>query len=70
MQNDMKTIYSLKVRLELRKRGFEPLMEFDNRYKVGLKCWVFEETPEFTMAFDEVMCRLGYEKGASRNGKE
>ena len=70
MQNDMKTIYSLKVRLELRKKGFEPLMEFDNQYKEGLKCWVFEETPEFMHAFDEVMNRLGYVKGADRNGKE
>ena len=36
MQNNMKTIYSLKVRLELRKQGCEPLMEFDNQYKEGL----------------------------------
>lgn len=70
MQNEMKTVYSLKVRLALRKEGFEPLMEFDNQYKEGLKCWVFEETPEFTAAFDSIMCGLGFAKGARRNGKE
>ena len=66
MQNNMKTIYSLKLRLELRKQGFEPLMEFDNQYKEGLKCWVFEESPEFQLAFDNIM----KEMGAGRNGKE
>lgn len=67
MQNEMKTIYSLRVRSQLRARGIEPLMEFDNPYKPGLKCWVFEITDEFSEVLDEIM---GDEKGAGRNGKE
>ena len=50
-----KTIFSLRVRLALRALGFEPVMESDNPYKEGLKCWMFEETEEFLEAFDRVM---------------
>ena len=42
-----KTIFSLRVRLELRKMGIEPVMESDNPYKPGLKCWMYAETPDF-----------------------
>lgn len=50
-----KTIFSLRIRLALRDVGFEPIMESDNPYKEGLKCWVYEETPDFQAAFDAIM---------------
>lgn len=61
----MKTIYSLRIRLALRKQGFEPIMEFDNEYRPGLKCWVYEETPDFIDTFDNIMRELGYQKEAN-----
>lgn len=33
-----KTIFSLRIRSELRKRNIEPLMEVDNKDKPGFKC--------------------------------
>lgn len=50
-----KTVYSLRIRCELRKRGFEPLVEIDNVYKPGFKCQIFEESEEFEEAFSEIM---------------
>ena len=55
-----KTIFSLRVRLALRGRGIEPVMESDNPYKQGLRCWIYEETDQFRAAFDQIM----QEKGA------
>ena len=40
-------------------------MEFDNEYRPGLKCWVYEETPEFVDTFDKIMLELGYQKEAN-----
>ena len=54
MQN-YKTIFSLRVRLALRSKGFEPLMESPNPYKKGLKCWVYEETEEFRKALNTIL---------------
>lgn len=50
-----KTIFSLRVRLALRNKGFEPLMESPNPYKRGLKCWVYEETEEFRKALNVIL---------------
>ena len=60
MLNELKTIYSLRMRIKLREKGFEPVMELDNPYKPGLKCWVFENSSEFSDALDEVMRGYGY----------
>lgn len=54
MQN-YKTIFSLRVRLALRNKGFEPLMESPNPYKRDLKCWVYEETEEFRKALNVIL---------------
>lgn len=54
MQN-YKTIFSLRVRLALRNKGFEPLMESPNPYKQGLKCWVYEETEAFCKALNSIL---------------
>ena len=50
-----KTIFSLRVRLALRDRGFEPIMESDNPYKPGLKCWMYAETPDLLAALDAII---------------
>ena len=52
---NMQIVYSLRVRLELRKRGIEPLMENVNPYKPELKWWVYEQNEEFLQAFDMIM---------------
>ena len=50
-----KTVFSLRVRLALRERGFEPLFEADNLSKPGYKCQKYEVTDEFMTAFSEIM---------------
>lgn len=56
-----KTIYSLRIRQELMKMGFEPILEKDNIYKNGFKCWVYENSEDFQMALGEVFERRGQE---------
>lgn len=48
-------IFNLGIREDLRKKGFEPLLETDNLKHPGFKCWVYENTPEFAKALDEIM---------------
>lgn len=50
-----KTIFSLRIKIELSKRGFEPVLENDNVNKPGFKCWIYEITPEFDECLDEIM---------------
>ena len=54
-----KTIYTLYIKQELKKRGFEPVWENDNINKPGFKCWVYEATPAFLAAFTEVARKEG-----------
>lgn len=61
---DFKTIYTLKIKQELKKLGFEPILEKDNPKKPTFKCWVYEWTPEFIDAFTSVT-----KKGGSRNDR-
>lgn len=49
-----KTIYTLHIQQELKKLGFEPVLENDNINKPGFKCWVYEATPAFLAAFTKV----------------
>ena len=56
-ENDFLKVYSLRVRIALREKGFEPLFEEDNIYKHGLKCWTYQKTPDFIKTFDEIMRR-------------
>ena len=53
-EQNFKTIYSLKIKQELKKLGFEPILENDNPKKPTFKCWVYERTPEFMNAFISV----------------
>lgn len=58
-----KTIFSLRVRKELRDRGIEPLVEMENTNHPGYKCWRYEITDEFNEAMDVIM------KGGQDYGK-
>lgn len=56
-----KIIYSLRIHIELQRRGFVPLLEMKNPKNQNFNCWVYEETPELLSAFDEFL------KGARAN---
>lgn len=49
-----KTIFSLRIRTELRKRGFEPLLEMDNFEHPGFRCQRYELTDELELALSEI----------------
>lgn len=53
--DNFKRVYSLRVRIALREKGFEPLFEEENVYKPGFKCWLYLNTPEFNQVFSEIM---------------
>ena len=59
--NKYQMIYSLRIRTELSKKGFEPLVEMDNMLKPPLKCWKFLNTVEFAQTLSEIM------KGGKQN---
>ena len=49
-----KVIYSLRVNLELQKKGFIPILEMSNPRNKRFNCWVYEETEAFKKAFDSI----------------
>lgn len=51
----VKIIYSLKVHIELQKRGFSPLVEMKNPNNPRYNCWVYAETTDLLSAFDAVL---------------
>ena len=55
MLNANKIIYSLRVNIELQKKGFKPITTMENPYKPGLFCWVYEKTPEFVIALNDIL---------------
>ena len=67
--NSFFRVYSLRIRIALRDRGFEPLYEEDNIYKPGLKCWVYQNTSEFYKTFSEVMDKFCDTKGKGKKAK-
>lgn len=52
-----KTIYSFRIKNLLELRGFKPLLETNNPKYEGYKCWVYEASPAFLKAFEEVAFR-------------
>lgn len=56
-------IYSLKVVNELIKRGFTPSLTMPNPIKPQFNCWVFDVTPEFQSAVDDVLGKRGRQYG-------
>ena len=55
LSSKTKVVYSLRVRIALHKAGIEPLIEMDNPYKPGLRCWVYEETEKFVTTFSQIL---------------
>lgn len=55
MLNANKIIYSLRVNIELQKRGFTPITAMKNPYKPELFCWVYKKTPDFIMALNDIL---------------
>lgn len=51
----VKTIYSLRVYLQLRKRGIMPILECESPYKKGYKCWVYELSENVQEALNEIL---------------
>lgn len=54
-----KIVYSLKMHIALQRMGFSYLVEMRNPKNAGLNCWVYEETPEFLEAFEELVRGAG-----------
>lgn len=54
-QMETKNIFSRKIAYELRKRGFEIVKTEPNRNKPQLDMYVFEVTPEFQKALNEIL---------------
>lgn len=57
-----KIIYSLRVYIELRIRGFNPIIVIPNPNHNGLKCWVYEWDQDIEEAFLDIV-RGGQENG-------
>lgn len=55
MQNSKKIIYSLRIFLLLRERGFEPLATTCNPNNEKLICWIYEKTPEFIKVLNDII---------------
>lgn len=53
--SNVKIIYSLKIHIELGKRGFHFITEMRNPKNSQFNCWVYEATPELLKAFDEIL---------------
>jgi hypothetical protein len=55
MPNANKIIYSLRIYLELEKKGIYPITTTANPRKPNFMCWIYEKTPELVQALDELM---------------
>lgn len=53
--SNVKIIYSLKIHIELGKRGFHFITEMRNPNNPQFNCWVYEATPEFLDAFNGIL---------------
>lgn len=56
---NLKIVYSLRMHIELKNKGFHCLTEMPNPQNTRFNCWVYEATPEFMKAFDEYIRRTG-----------
>ena len=56
MQNQkLKVVYSLRIHIELQKRGFTHITEMKNPQNQHLNCWVYAATPDFIAALDALL---------------
>lgn len=56
---EVKIVYSLKIHLELQRRNIPYLLEMKNPNQSNFNCWVYERTPRFQEAFDEILDSRG-----------
>ena len=56
-----KMIYSFRIKNLLELKGFKPILETINPTNDKYKCWMFEATPAFLIAFEEVAFKKGVE---------
>ena len=59
----IKMVYSLRVRNLLAAKGIMYIQEVSNPLKEGFKCWLYEETPAFLEAFDQILTEGGHQRG-------
>lgn len=50
-----KVIYSMRVMLQLKERGFEPLATMPNPNRNQFNCWIFDRSEDFDKALDEIL---------------
>ena len=50
-----KIIYSLRIHIELQKKGYHYITEMRNPRNPAFNCWVYEATPGLLKAFDEIL---------------
>lgn len=55
MQNSKKIIYSLRIFLKLKEKGFEAIATTPNPNNSKLICWIYDRTPEFIQVLNEIM---------------
>lgn len=56
MQNTKtKIVYALRVHTQLQLLGIPYLIEMKNPKDSRYTCWVYEDTPEFAIAFERIM---------------
>ena len=55
MENKKKIIYSLRVYLGLKDRGFYPIATTENPKKPNFICWIYERSDAFDDALRELM---------------
>lgn len=48
-------VYSRRIAVELKKRGFKIIRTDINELQPLFKVWVFEATDNFRIAFDEIL---------------
>lgn len=60
-KSNIKIVYSLWLHIALQEKGFAHITEMKNPRNQKFNCWVYEETPQFIMAFNELT-------GGGRNG--
>lgn len=68
--NKRKIIYSLRVYVGLKERGFIPIATTENPTKPNFMCWIFERSDEFDDALRELMseCKNYKSGGEKSNG--
>lgn len=54
-KQELKVIYSIRVRNLLAALGIDYIQETSNPFKEGFKCWLYKPSPAFDKAFDDIM---------------